>query len=74
MSAKLFTVNQVAERLKVTRATVYSLMKSGKLPYTLVGQRRRIEEAVIEEYIQRNRREGTDDSDTGRASPCVASA
>jgi excisionase family DNA binding protein len=75
MSNNLLTVNEVAKRLKVTRATVYALMNRGELTYTTVGQRRRVEESEIERYIEKNRRrESTSDRENDRVSPCVVAA
>lgn len=38
----LLTVKGAAEYLKVSRTTLYSLMDRGLLPYTMVGNSRRI--------------------------------
>jgi excisionase family DNA binding protein len=74
MSNALLTVNEVASRLNVTRATVYNLMNKGEIPYTVVGQRRRIEESAIDGYIIRNMRDKESDCEEGRVSLCTAVA
>lgn len=42
---------QVAERLKVSRATVYGLVRSGALPHRRVGLQIRIPEAALEAFL-----------------------
>ena len=49
---ELLTIKEAAERLKVHRVTLYEWMRSGQLRYVLVGQRRRIPESAIAEFIR----------------------
>ena len=42
MEPKAYTVNETAAALGVSRATVYKLMRDGKLFYAQVGARKRV--------------------------------
>ena len=52
MPEKILTPDEVAELLRVQKATVYELVKSGKLQAFKVGNRYRFKEESLEEYIQ----------------------
>lgn len=54
--AEVLTIPQVAERLKVSRNTVYRLISAGELPAVTVGSVQRIAEADLQKYIERNTR------------------
>nr|WP_106980343.1 helix-turn-helix domain-containing protein [Streptomyces varsoviensis] len=49
--ATLLTVDQVADRLRVSRWTVYNLIRSRQLASLTVGRCRRITEAALSEFI-----------------------
>lgn len=49
---KWYTPNEAAAYLRVSRATVYGLMRSGDLPYYVVGKRRRIHGTELYRYIR----------------------
>jgi putative molybdopterin biosynthesis protein len=49
------TVEEVAEKLKVSPATVYSLLRAGELISYRVGRSWRIDEADLLEYIQQKK-------------------
>lgn len=49
----VFTPEEVAERLKCGRTTVYALLASGKLASVRIGRLRRIPTAALDQYIQR---------------------
>ncbi|MEV0282003.1 helix-turn-helix domain-containing protein [Streptomyces sp. NPDC050610] len=49
--ASLLTVDQVADRLRVSRWTVYNLIRSRQLASLTVGRCRRITEAALNEFI-----------------------
>ena len=49
----LLTTEEVAEKLKVTKYTVYSLIKSGKLPALRIGRSFRIHEEELNDYLQK---------------------
>jgi excisionase family DNA binding protein len=51
---RLVPVPDAAGRLGVSRATVYSLMGAGELPYVKVGRSRRVSLAALREYVERN--------------------
>ncbi len=48
-----YTVDEVAKSLKVTRQTVYDWMRSGRLAYVIVGDRRRIAQSDLNAFIRR---------------------
>ena len=43
----LMDINAVSAFLDVSRQSTYELMKSGKLPFTFIGQSRRIPRAAV---------------------------
>lgn len=47
----LLTVNEVAESLRVSRHTIFSLIKEGKLPALRVGRQFRITKADLMKAI-----------------------
>ncbi len=48
----LYTVEEVATRLRVTRATVYNWMRSGRLGYVHAGpRRRRVPESALRAFM-----------------------
>ena len=49
------SINEVAEILGISRGSVYTLMRTGALRPTRVGQRARFEQADIRAYLDRNR-------------------
>jgi excisionase family DNA binding protein len=57
-SLDLLTVPQVAQRLKVTRARVYELIRAGDLPCTPVGRYKRIDPAALHAWV--SKRQGKD--------------
>lgn len=54
--AEVLTIPQVAERLKVSRNTVYRLISAGDLKVTEVGSVSRVSEQALQDYIDRNTR------------------
>jgi excisionase family DNA binding protein len=50
--AELMTVEEVAQYLRVTRKTVYSLLRQDKIPATKVGQQWRFDRAAIDRWLQ----------------------
>ena len=49
--ARLLTVNEVADLLRVSRMTVYRLIKSGEMPALRVGRNYRLREEDIHNYL-----------------------
>ena len=47
----LLTVRETAERLSLSKQTVYVLINSGQLRSVSIGRARRIPESAIEEFI-----------------------
>ena len=52
MEEEYFTVNEIAERAKVTRATVYDWMKAGDLPFVIIGKHRRIAKSAWLRFVR----------------------
>ena len=56
MDKDFLTVKEVAEVLKVGVATVYRILASGELSYTVIGKgSKRIERADLEAYLTRQK-------------------
>jgi excisionase family DNA binding protein len=51
ISPRLWTVEQVQERLSIGRSTVFDLLGSGRLRSVKVGRRRLVSEAALSEFI-----------------------
>ena len=49
---KMMTIKDVAERLRISTKTVYRLINEGKLMPIKIRRSTRIDEAVLEEYLQ----------------------
>jgi len=49
--AKLMTVEEAADYLRVGKKTIYRLLKQGKIPATKVGQQWRFNKASIDEWL-----------------------
>jgi len=52
--AKLMTVSEVADYLRVTKKTVYRLLMGGKIPATKVGNQWRFAQDSIDRWLQQN--------------------
>jgi excisionase family DNA binding protein len=55
MTDELLTVPEVAERLRMTRMTIYRWIEEGKLPALQIGKHYRIREADLDEAIETSR-------------------
>ena len=55
----VYTPDEAAEILKVTRQTVYNLIKRGDLPCVKVGSLIRVSADQLEKYLQTARLENT---------------
>jgi excisionase family DNA binding protein len=51
--AELMTVEELAAYLRVTKRTVYRLLKRGSIPATKVGRQWRFDKASIDEWLRR---------------------
>jgi putative molybdopterin biosynthesis protein len=51
--ARFLTVNEVANRLRVSNMTVYRILSRGEMPYLAIGKTFRIEQADLEAYLER---------------------
>ncbi|GAG71241.1 unnamed protein product [marine sediment metagenome] len=52
--SELMTVEELAAYLRVTKKTIYRLLRQGKIPATKVGRQWRFEKARIDEWLHRN--------------------
>lgn len=49
---KMMTIKDVAERLRISTKTVYRLINEGALVPVKIRRNTRIEESVLDEYLQ----------------------
>lgn len=57
MEDEIYTVQEVATKLKITRKGVYDLMRDGRLAYVQIGLRqRRITETALRAFLQSGQR------------------
>ena len=49
---ELMTVQEVANYLRVTKKTIYRLLRRGKIPATRVGKQWRFDKAAIDEWLK----------------------
>lgn len=56
MSDKVYTVLEVAARLKISERTVRRFLSAGTLAFVRVGRNVRIEESEIKAYLDARRR------------------
>jgi len=52
--AKLMTVGEVADYLRVTEKTIYRLLEKGRIPATKVGRQWRFDARLIDKWLQKN--------------------
>jgi len=52
--AKLMTVGEVADYLRVTEKTIYRLLEKGRIPATKVGRQWRFDIRLIDKWLQKN--------------------
>jgi putative molybdopterin biosynthesis protein len=50
-----YSPEELAEKLKVNKMTVYRLLKKGELPYHQIGKLKRIRREDFEEYLRKTR-------------------
>lgn len=51
IGAPFLTVAEVAQRMRVSKMTVYRLVHSGELPAVRFGRSFRVQEAAVEQHI-----------------------
>ena len=49
---RMLTVDEVARALRLSRAAVYTLIRSRLLPATHIGRRIRVAERVLQNYVE----------------------
>jgi excisionase family DNA binding protein len=49
---QMYTVNEVAKLLGVTRQAIYKWMAEGLLPYVVIGHRRRVKESALQAFVR----------------------
>ena len=52
---KLYTVDELAAYLRVTRVTVYRLLNDGELKSGRVGTRHRFRQQDVDDYLERQK-------------------
>lgn len=50
-----YTPEELSEKLKVNKMTIYRLLTKGELPYHQIGKLKRIRREDFEEYLQKTR-------------------
>lgn len=55
--SSLLTVQEAADRLRLSRTSVYREMGAGRLAFVKIGKSRRILESALTEFIERLQRE-----------------
>jgi excisionase family DNA binding protein len=49
---RFLTATEAAERMRVSKMTVYRLIKAGKLPAVQIGKAYRVKETDLESYLE----------------------
>jgi excisionase family DNA binding protein len=50
--SQLHTVNESCERLRISRDTLYQLIRTGELPTVKIGKRRFVTATALDEFIE----------------------
>ena len=74
MDEDYYTIDEVADHLKVTRKTVYDWMRTGELPYVQVGSRRRITGSALKAFLGQGKPEELSEETDETFSPMLAVA
>ncbi|MGE8003192.1 substrate-binding domain-containing protein [Lysinibacillus sp. NPDC093216] len=64
-----YTIEEVAQLLKVSKLTIYDLVKKGDLPIFRVGRQMRVDKTDLQLYIQKNKTGATPAASTASTSP-----
>ena len=54
MERRAYSVKETAEQMSISKATVYELMRQGKLAYVMIGRHRIVRAAAIERFLEEN--------------------
>ena len=57
-----YTIEEVAQLLKVSKLTIYDLVKKGELPVFRVGRQMRVDRADLQHYIQKGKTKSSEPS------------
>lgn len=66
---RLLTVAEVAYMTRLSRPTVYRLLRSGEIPSLRFGRSYRVTEEAVDEYIARAARHNRDEPDPPSTTP-----
>jgi excisionase family DNA binding protein len=69
-----YTIEEVAQKLRVTRTTVYRWMHSGALRYVMAGERRRIPQSSLDAFLREGHPEEAGAESEELHSPALALA
>ena len=69
-----YTIEEVAQKLRVNRVTIYRWMQSGTLRYVMAGERRRIPQSALDAFLREGRPEDVKDDPEERLSPALLAA
>lgn len=50
---RVYTLDEVAEALKITRRTLYTYVKEGKLKAVKIGREWRVSDAALQDFINK---------------------
>lgn len=64
-----YTIEEVAQLLKVSKLTIYDLVKKGDLPIFRVGRQMRVDKTDLQLYIQKNKTGATSAASTASTNP-----
>jgi excisionase family DNA binding protein len=53
----IYTVNEVAEYLKISKSKIYLLIQRKEIPHVKIGRNVRITESQLLEWIEKNKEE-----------------
>ena len=53
-NTELLTPQEVADKLKLSKYTIYNLMKRGDLPHMRIGNSYRVSEEDLNEFLNQN--------------------
>lgn len=58
--AEFCTADELATRLRVTKATIYRMARRGEIPYYSIGRAMRFRSQDVEDFLRRCRGVGTE--------------